>query len=81
MIFAINVSVKQYIIVKAALPYALQVLLKLYLYGYLNKVRSSRKLEGECSCNIELQWLFCKTCSQTIIPLPILESRMPNRFN
>ena len=33
-------------------PYAPQVLLKLYLYGYLNKVRSSRKLEKECSRNI-----------------------------
>ena len=33
-------------------------LLKLYLYGYLNKIRSSRKLEKECSRNIELQWLL-----------------------
>lgn len=39
-------------------PYAAQVLLKLYLYGYLNKIRSSRKLERECSRNIELQWLL-----------------------
>ena len=39
-------------------PYAPQVLLKLYLYGYLNKVRSSRKLERECTRNIELQWLL-----------------------
>ena len=38
--------------------YAPQVLLKLYLYGYLNKLRSSRKLEKECSRNIELQWLL-----------------------
>ena len=37
-------------------PYAPQVLLKLYLYGYLNKIRSSRKLEKESSRNIELQW-------------------------
>jgi hypothetical protein len=28
------------------------------LYGYLNKIRSSRKLEKECSRNIELQWLL-----------------------
>ena len=27
-------------------------------YGYLNKIRSSRKLEKECSRNIELQWLL-----------------------
>ena len=39
-------------------PYAPVVLLKLYLYGYLNKIRSSRKLEKECSRNIELQWLL-----------------------
>ena len=30
-------------------PYAPAFLLKLYLYGYLNKIRSSRKLEQECS--------------------------------
>ena len=39
-------------------PYEPGVLLKLYLYGYLNKIRSSRKLERECSRNIELQWLL-----------------------
>ena len=38
--------------------YAAGVLLKLYLYGYLNKIRSSRKLEKECSRNTELQWLL-----------------------
>jgi transposase len=36
-------------------PYAPQVLLKRYLYGYLNKLRSSRKLEKECQRNIGLQ--------------------------
>ena len=39
-------------------PYAPGVLLKLYLYGYLNKIRSSRKLEKECGRNIEMQWLL-----------------------
>ena len=39
-------------------PYAPAVLLKLYLYGYLNKIRSSRKLEKECIRNIELGWLL-----------------------
>jgi transposase len=35
-------------------------LLKLYVYGYLNQVRSSRKLERECHRNIELIWLMKK---------------------
>ncbi len=34
------------------------VLLKLYIYGYLNRIRSSRTLEKECSWNIELMWLM-----------------------
>ena len=33
-------------------------LLKLYYYGYLNRVRSSRKLEAECKRNIEVWWLI-----------------------
>jgi len=33
-------------------------LLKLYLYGYLNKIRSSRDLEKECKRNIEVMWLL-----------------------
>ena len=32
-------------------------LLKLYIYGYLNQVRSSRKLEKECHRNVEVMWL------------------------
>jgi transposase len=38
--------------------YAPPVLLKLYLYCYLNKIRSSRKLEKEAVRYIELQWLL-----------------------
>lgn len=32
-------------------------MLKLYLYGYLNQVQSSRRLERECARNLELIWL------------------------
>ena len=35
-----------------------KVLLKLYLYGYLNSIRSSRKLEKETKRNIEVMWLL-----------------------
>src|SRR5476651_808124 len=33
------------------------VLLKIYIYGYLNRVQSSRRLEHETQRNIELMWL------------------------
>ena len=33
-------------------------LLKLFIYGYLNRMRSSRTLEKECNRNIELMWLL-----------------------
>ena len=58
-------------------------LLKVYVYGYLNRVQSSRRLERECQRNIELVWLtgrlmptvarsrsrswFCKVSVNTII--------------
>ena len=44
---------------KAGQPaYAPADLLKLYLYGYLNRVRSSRRLEAECLRNLEVMWLL-----------------------
>src|SRR5579872_2478531 len=33
------------------------VLLKIYIYGYLNRVQSSRRLEREARRNVELMWL------------------------
>ena len=33
-------------------------LLKLFIYGYMNKVRSTRDLEKECHRNIEVMWLL-----------------------
>jgi transposase len=40
--------------------YAPADLLKLYIYGYLNRVRSSRRLEAECHRNIEVIWLLLR---------------------
>ena len=34
-----------------------RLLLKIYIYGYLNKIRSSRRLESEIRRNIEMMWL------------------------
>ena len=39
-------------------PYDPADLLKLYLYGYINQIRSSRRLEREASRNLELIWLL-----------------------
>ena len=33
-------------------------LLNLYLYGYLQQIRSSRRLEAECRRNVEVMWLL-----------------------
>src|ERR1700694_2042153 len=39
-------------------PYAPGDLLKLYVYGYLHRVRSSRRLEAETQRNVEVMWLL-----------------------
>lgn len=39
-----------------------KVFLKIYLYGYLNGIRSSRRLEKECQRNLEMQWLLEAIC-------------------
>ncbi len=41
-------------------PYDPKDMLKLYIYGYLNRVRSSRRLEQESIRNIEVMWLLKK---------------------
>ncbi len=42
------------------LPYHPADLLKLYIYGYLNRVRSGRRLEKEAHRNVEVIWLLRK---------------------
>lgn len=32
------------------------ILLKIYIYGYLNRIQSSRRLEREAERNVELMW-------------------------
>jgi len=39
-------------------PYHAKDLLKLYYYGYINRIRSSRKLAAECTRNVEVWWLI-----------------------
>lgn len=34
------------------------ILLKLYVYGYLNQIRSSRKIAKQCLINLEVKWLI-----------------------
>jgi transposase len=41
-------------------PYDPADLLRLYMYGYLNRTRSSRQLEREAGRNVELMWLMRK---------------------
>jgi transposase len=41
-------------------PYHPSGLLKLYIYGYLNRVQSSRRLEREGVRNVEVMWLTCR---------------------
>ena len=62
-LFVENLSIKDYgfrtdFIENGRPAYHPSDLLKLFIYGYLNKVRSSRDLEKECKRNIEVMWLL-----------------------
>ena len=39
-------------------PYSPKVMIKLFIYGYINRIASSRRLESECNRNIEVMWLI-----------------------
>jgi len=41
-------------------PYDPRDLLRLYIYGYVNRIRTGRTLERECRRNVELMWLMRK---------------------
>ncbi len=57
----IDVGFKNAIPAREGRPsYDPRYLLKLYIYGYFNKIRSSRKLMAECRRNVEVMWLLCK---------------------
>jgi len=59
----LNIHTKKSLIADGQPAFHPKLLLKIYIYGYLNKIRSSRKLETEIKRNIELMWL-----TQGLIP-------------
>jgi len=55
---SLGVKYAQGVIKAGQPPYNPQAMLKLYLYGYLQGIRSSRKLESEAHRNLEVIWLI-----------------------
>ena len=57
------------------------VLLKLYIYGYLNRVQSSRRLEREAGRNVEVMWLTRRLITLSIsMSWPIMATSTAPRF-
>lgn len=73
-------------------PYHPSTLLKLFIYGYLNRIRSSRMLERESKRNVELMWLLEKLTPdhntiisqchemgvETMVAVPALSTQAPD---
>ena len=57
--------------------YHATTMLKIYVYGYLNRVQSSRRLEREAQRNVELMWLVGRLAPSR--PLPTSERTMVRR--
>ena len=51
---------------KGRRAYQSKDLIKLYMYGYMHSVRSTRKLEKACKTNIEIWWLLNNNLIQLI---------------
>src|SRR5258708_34611564 len=53
-------------------PYAPGDLLKLYIYGYLHRVRARRRLEAETQRNVQVMWLInrLEPAAQTVVAFP-----------
>jgi transposase len=60
-------------------PYRSSDLLKLYLYGYKNKLRSSRQLEHACKVNLEVIWLL-KGLRPSARKVAYFRKQNPNAF-
>jgi transposase len=60
-------------------PYRSSDLLKLYLYGYKNKLRSSRQLEHACKVNLEVIWLL-KGLRPSARKIAYFRKQNPNAF-
>ena len=56
------------------------VLLKIYIYGYLNRIESSRRLEKETQRNVELIWLTGRLMPDFIFVCSVLTLVNPSGF-
>src|SRR6266487_4268282 len=54
------------------------VLLKLYIYGYLNRVQSSRRLEREAGRNVEMMWLTGRLVPDRRLPTSARTTAAPS---